>query len=101
MYAQLTYFDGPRSPQQLTAADYAAQHRIMPLVEKFTVQTFVLRRDDGSEVVVSIADTEQALLDMHKAITSTSPLPEEDTSLSLCPDRIEIYPVISVHPEGP
>jgi hypothetical protein len=101
MYAQLTYFDGPRSPHQLTAADYATQHRIMPLVEKFTVQTFVLRRDDGSEVVVSIAETEQALLDMHKAIVSSTPLPEEDIELKLCPDRIELYPVHSVHPEGP
>lgn len=101
MYAQLTYFDGPRSPHQLTAADYTTKHRITPLLEKFTVQTFVLRRDDGSEVVVSIAEDEQALHDLNKAIAGSSPLPGEDTSVKLCPDRVEIYPVLSVLPEGP
>ena len=30
MYAQLTYFDGPRTPQQLAAADIAGRERIRP-----------------------------------------------------------------------
>lgn len=30
MHAQLTYFDGPRTPEQLTAADFADRERVIP-----------------------------------------------------------------------
>jgi hypothetical protein len=30
MHGQLTYFDGPRTPEQLAAADFAGQERIRP-----------------------------------------------------------------------
>jgi hypothetical protein len=99
MYAQLTYFDGPRGPELVGASDFAAHNRIMPAVralgEQFSV--YVLRRDDGGEVVVSIASTEQALIDAQKAIMSTSLLPGEDPALLPGPDRVEIYPVVESH----
>jgi hypothetical protein len=96
MYAQLTYFDGPRTPEQVAAADFAGQNRIMPAVGQLghRYQIYVLRRDDGSEVVVSIAETEQDLLDAQKAIIGSELLPNEDPALLPGPDRVELYPVI-------
>jgi hypothetical protein len=83
MYAQLTYFDGPRSPEQLAAHDFAARERIVPAISELdhSYRVYVLRRDDGSQIVVSIADSEQALLDAQKAIMSTELLPGEDPAL--------------------
>jgi hypothetical protein len=103
MYAQLTYFDGPRTPQQLAAADFAARERIAPAVSKLghSFRVYLLRRHDGSEVVVSIADSEQALLDAQKAIMGTGLLPGEDPALLPGPDRIELYPVIDAQDVNP
>ena len=99
MYAQLTYFDGPRTPQQMAAADFASRERIAPAVSKLghSLRVYLLRRHDGSEIVVTIAESEQALLDMQKAIMGTDLLPGEDPALLPGPDRIEIYPVIGPH----
>jgi hypothetical protein len=103
MYAQLTYFDGPRTPQQLAAADFAARERIVPAVSKLdhSFRVYLLRRPDGSEVVVSIAGSEQALLDAQKAIIGTDLLPGEDPALLPGPDRIEMYPVFDVQDINP
>ncbi|HEX8865440.1 MAG TPA: hypothetical protein VF821_07245 [Lentzea sp.] len=98
MYAQLTYFDRPRGPEQLAAEDFANNERIKPvaLAVPGNIRTYVLRREDGSEVVVSIAETEQALIDTQKAIMSSTLLPGEDPALLIGPDRVEIYPVHEV-----
>ena len=103
MHAQLTYFDGPRTPEQIAASDFARRERIVPAVSKLdhSYRVYVLRRDDGSQVVVSISDTEQALLDAQKAIVGTELLPGEDPALLRGPDRIELYPVISAQDVNP
>ena len=103
MHAQLTYFDGPQTPEQLAAADFAAQERILPTVSKLghPLRVYLLRRHDGSGIVLSIADSEQALLDAQQAIMSTELLPGEDPALLPGPDRIELYPVISLHDINP
>ena len=103
MYAQLTYFDGPRTPQQMAAADFASRERIAPAVSKLghSLRVYLLRRRDGSEIVVTIAESEQALLDMQKAIMGTDLLPGEDPALLPGPDRIELYPVIDTHDVNP
>ena len=103
MYAQLTYFDGPRSPEQVAADDFAARERIVPAISELdhSYRVYVLRRDDGSQIVVSIADSEQALLDAQKAIMSTELLPGEDPALLPGPDRIDLYPVINVEDVNP
>ncbi|HEU5391821.1 MAG TPA: hypothetical protein VFV73_38575 [Streptosporangiaceae bacterium] len=99
MYAQLTYFDGPRSPEQQAAEEFASQERLLPAVSQLgqAFRVYRLRHDDGSMVVISIADSQQALLDAQKAIMSTELLPGEDPSLLPGPDRIELYPVLEVH----
>lgn len=103
MYAQLTYFDGPRSPEQLAAVDFAGRERILPAVSSLgqPIRVYRLRRDDGSQVVIAIADSEQVLLDAQKAIMATELLPGEDPGLLPGPDRIELYPVLDVHDLNP
>jgi hypothetical protein len=98
MHAQLTYFDGPRSPELLAAHDFAGQERIRPALSRLghQVRVYQLRRDDGSEIVITIADSEQVLLDYVKAIMSTELLPGEDPALLPGPDRVEMYPVLEV-----
>ena len=103
MYAQLTYFDGPRTPEQLAAADFAGRERILPAISRLghSLRVYLLRRHDGSEIVMVIADSEQALLDAQKAIMTTALLPGENPALLPGPDRIELYPVIGVHDVNP
>lgn len=97
MYVQLTYFDGPRTPEQVAAGDFAGRERIAPAVLGVPgmVGAYLCRRADGSEVVITIAESEQALLDAQQAAMTTEPLPEEDPALLSGPDRVEIYPVLS------
>jgi len=103
MYAQLTYFDGPRTPEQVAAADFGTRERIQPAISKLGhhFRVYLLRRDDGSEVVVSVADTKEALLDAQKAIMSTELLPGQDPALLPGPDRIDLYPVLAAHEVNP
>ncbi|ALG14901.1 hypothetical protein AOZ06_19515 [Kibdelosporangium phytohabitans] len=100
MHAQLTFFDGPRSPAEIAAADYAGRNRIQPALAGFDVRTYVLRRDDGSAVIITFAEDEQTLLDAQKAVLGTALLPDEDPALLPGADRVEIYPVVRVTPEG-
>ncbi|MBP2325151.1 hypothetical protein JOF56_005536 [Kibdelosporangium banguiense] len=99
MYAQLTYFN-PRTPAEVAADEFAARERIVPLMHDFDVRAYVLRRDDGSQVIVTLADSEQILLDAQKAIINSKLLPGEDPALLAGADRVEIYPVVAMYPEG-
>src|SRR6185437_6518984 len=103
MYAQLTYFDGPRSAELIAVDEFAARERIIPTVSKLghPFRLYVLQREDGAQVVVVIADTEQALLDGQKAIMNSELLPGEDRALLPGPDRVELYPVIAFHDVNP
>jgi hypothetical protein len=103
MYAQLTYFDGPRTPEQVAASDFAGRERIQPAVSNLghRFRVYKLRRDDGSEIILMIADSERDLLDAQKAIMSTELVPGEDPALLPGPDRIELYPVLEVLDLGP
>jgi hypothetical protein len=99
MYAQLAFFNA-RTPAQVAADDFASTHRIVPLLDQFDVHGYLMRRDDGSQVAVMFAETEQTLLDLQKAIMNSELLPGEDPALLPGPERIEMYPVLSVRPEG-
>ncbi len=46
------------------------------------------------------ASDEQTLLDAQKAVLSTDLLPDEDPALLPGADRVEMYPVVAVMPEG-
>ena len=57
MYAQLTYFDGPRTPEQIAASDFSGRERIMPAVSQLghRFRVYVLRRDGGGALSVGRA----------------------------------------------
>lgn len=99
MYAQLTYFDGPRSTELIAAADRAGRERIMPAMaahprlRDLHVATYVLRQPDGAEVVIVITQTEEALRTGQEMIRTMELLPDEDPALLPGPDRVEIYEV--------
>lgn len=97
MYAQLVCFDGPRSSDQLVAADFASRHRIEPALAGVPglLTTYELRRYDGSGMIIAIAESEDVLLDAQRAILATELLPGEDMALLPGPDRVETYPVIA------
>lgn len=100
MYAQIAYFDGPRSAELVAANERAGRERIMPAILgdpqlcATHVATFVLRQPDGTEAVVVIAETEEALDRGRQIIMSTELLPGEDEALLPGPDRSERYEVV-------
>jgi hypothetical protein len=58
------------------------------------VATYILRQPDGSEVVVAIAETEEALRRSVDTIMNTQLLPGEDPALLSDPDRVQTYAVV-------
>ena len=98
MHAQITYFRGPRSPQQVAAAEFAGRERVLPAVQALgrRFRGYRLLGADGTEVVVSIADSEEDLLEMEKAIFATKLLPGEDPALLTGTDSVELFPVVDV-----
>ncbi|MET0865472.1 MAG: hypothetical protein ABWZ98_14160 [Nakamurella sp.] len=99
MHAQLTYFDGPRSPELVTAADRASRERIIPAIlarpelREDLVGLYQLRRPDGGEITVVIVEREETLDKAREVIMSTELLPGEDPALLPGPDRSERYQV--------
>lgn len=93
MFAQLTCFDGPRSDEQVAAADFAGRERLAPAITAVPgiVGGYVLRGPDNSAIVMMLAETEDALRDAQRAAMSTELLPGEDPALLAGPDRVEIF----------
>lgn len=105
-YAQLVWFDGPRSPEHVAAADYAGRNRITPalladpIVAAGHVATYVLRQPDGTQVVITLAKDEVTLDRGNEIIMSSPLLPEEDPALLGDPDRIHRFEVLHVVDEA-
>ncbi|MFF0541378.1 hypothetical protein ACWEVD_12960 [Nocardia thailandica] len=95
MYAHLLHFDRPRSAEELAAGDFAVEHRIRPLLAGVPglLEYIELRRDDGTGVVIGLAESESALSAARDAVMGSALLPGEDPALLPGPDRVEIYPV--------
>jgi len=106
MYAQLTYFDGPRSPELIAAAERANRERIEPAImarpdlREELVATYVLRRPDGGEISVVIVSHKNTLDKAIEVIMATELLPGEDVALLPGPDRNERYEVVSTMTGG-
>jgi hypothetical protein len=103
MIAQIVYFDGPRSPEIIAAADRAGRERIMPAVSADPEiraghrGTFVLRQPDGAQLVLVLADSAATLDRGDAVITATPLLPGEDPALLTNPDRVERYDVVAAY----
>ena len=106
MYAQITYFDGPRSAELVAAGERAGRERIEPamladpVMQAAHISTLVLRQPDGSEVVVVVTDTSEALDHGCEIIMSTQLLPGEDPALLPGPTRVERYQVVAMTERG-
>ncbi|MGH3360654.1 MAG: hypothetical protein ACRDO7_17760 [Nocardioidaceae bacterium] len=102
MHAQLVYFDGPRPRELVDASDRASWERIAPALAAHPdldgqlVANYQLRRPDGSEVIVTVARSGEALRTASSVIAELPLLPGEDPALLPGPDRVEVYEVVAV-----
>lgn len=106
MYAQITYFDGPRSPEVVAASHRAGRDRITPAlladpeVSADHVATYVLEGRDGTQIVVAVATSEASLDRAVEVIMSTELLPGEDPALLSNPDRVQRLHVVHAVEHG-
>ena len=106
MYAQITYFDGPRSPEVVAASHHAGRNRITPALladdelRADHVATYVLEGPDGAQIVVAVANSESSLDRSVEVIMSTELLPDEDPALLSNPDRVQRLKVVHAVEHG-
>jgi hypothetical protein len=102
MYAQLTMFHGPRSPELVAASERAGRERIDPLLlahpdlQHDLVARYVLRQPDGGEAVLVVTGTEASLDEAAELIMTSELLPGEDPALLPGPSQVERYQVVDV-----
>ncbi len=102
MYAQLTIFDGPRSPELVAASERAGRERIDPLLDADPdlqddlVARYMLSQPDGGSAVLVVSRTEGALDKAIELIMTSELLPGEDPALLPGPSRAERYLVQDV-----
>ena len=94
-HARLLYFDGPRSPEQVAAADFGGRERIWPAIRDLSglVSVYLLRGHDLGWIVLTLATSVGTLDAVQRAVLGTDLLPTEDRALLPGPDRIEIHTV--------
>lgn len=95
-YAQLTWFDGPRSPAQVAADDRAGRERIWSAVRDVagSVGAWILRADGLGMVAIGLATNVETFEAIQQAIMATELLPGEDPALLNGPDRVDIHRVL-------
>ena len=102
MFAQLTVFHGPRSPELVAAMARADRERIEPAIRAddavmdALVATYVLKAEDGGAAVLSVSTTQEGLLRAVEVIMGTGLLPGEDPALLPGPDEVRMYEVDQV-----
>jgi hypothetical protein len=98
-WARLMYFDGPRAPEQASAADRAGRQRIWPAISGLSglVGAYVLHGRDLAAVIITLTTSTQALDAAERVAMSTELMPGEDPALLPGPDRIEIHHVTGYH----
>lgn len=103
-FAQLVWFDGPRSPALREAMERASRERIAPALEGTPghVTTYRLRGVDDAELILTLTTSVEALEEGQRRIMSTELLPGEDLALLPGPDRVELCRVLAqVHADQP
>jgi len=95
-YAQVTWFDGPRSPAQVTADDRAGRERVWPAARAVSgsVGAWILRTDGLGMVAIGLATSVETLEEIQGTIMSSELLPGEDPALLAGPDRQDIHRVL-------
>lgn len=94
-HARLLYFDGPRTPEQVQAADFGGRQRIWPAIRDLSglVSVYLLRGPDLGWIVVTFATSVDTLDTAQRTVMAAGLLPGEDRALLPGPDRIEIHNV--------
>ncbi len=100
--AQVVRFDGPRWAAAVAASRRAGTERIWPAVRDLDglVDTLVLERPDGAELVLSFATSVDHFARAGERIMATRLLPGEDPALLTGPDRIEVLHVVPLPAEA-
>ncbi|MEV7097196.1 hypothetical protein AB0M80_30510 [Amycolatopsis sp. NPDC051045] len=95
-YAQLTWFDGPRSADQSAAERRAGRERIWPAVRDIegVGSTYVLVAEDRSSVIVGFTASLETVEAVQDAIMGTELLPGEDPALLPGSDRVDLHRVL-------
>ena len=102
MYAQLTVFSGPRSPELVAAGERAGSGRIDPLmmshpeIKDDLVARYILRQPDGGEAVLVVVKHEATLDLASELVIASELLPGEDPQLLPGPTRVERYTVFDM-----
>jgi hypothetical protein len=102
VFAQLTMFEGPRSPELVAASERAGRERIDPLLDAHPdlqddlVARYVLSQPNGGSAVLVVSRTENALDKAIELIMTSELLPGEDPALLPGPTRVERYLVQDV-----
>ena len=93
---QVVRFDGPRDAAAVAASRRAGLERIWPAVRDLDglVDTLVLVRPGGAELVLSFATSADHFARAGERIMATALLPGEDPELLTGPDRIEVLHVV-------
>jgi hypothetical protein len=94
-HARLLYFDGPRTPEQVAAADFGGRERIWPAIRDLSglISVYLLRGHNHGWIVVMFATSVDTLDAAQHAVIAADLLPAEDRALLPGPDRIEIHKV--------
>ena len=94
-FAQVTWFDGPRSAAQVEADSRAGRDRIWPAIRSLPgiVGHCVLRSSDNATVVFGFTTSLETIESMQQAVMSTDLLPGEDPAMLTGPDRIDVHRV--------
>ena len=94
-HARVLYFDGPRAPEQIAAADFAGRQRVWPAMRDLDgmIGMYLLRRRDLGYLVITFATSVETLDAAGRAVMATDLLPGEDLALLPGPDRMEIHHV--------
>jgi len=97
VYAQLIWFDGPRSSHQSEMINRASRERIWPAARSVTgaVGALIATAEDGALCTVAFLTSLQTVEDVQQAILSAALLPWEDAALLTGPDRVQLARVLA------
>jgi hypothetical protein len=95
-FAQLSWFDGPRTADQTAAERRAGTERIWPAVRDIEGigPSYVLTAEDRATVIIGFAASIEVIETVQRTIMSTELLPGEDAALLPGPDRIDLHRVL-------